>query len=244
MATLYDDVLADLGPRIVEGELPEDSTITLERICDEYGVSRTVAREVIQVLASMGLVESRRRTGIRVRPRREWDAYAPAVIRWRLAGADRAGHLGQLSQLRAAVEPMSAALAAVNATDAQRREVVRLAEELEVTGAAGDLRTFLEHDVAFHKLLLEASGNVMFAGLTDVVEEVLRGRTDHHLMPPEPKPEARRLHQMVARAVASGEADVARAAMTTICLEVVTGIAEVAAGETGLATGEAPAASR
>jgi len=244
MATLYDDVLADLGPRIVEGELPEDSTITLERICDEYGVSRTVARDVIQVLASMGLVESRRRTGIRVRARREWDAYAPAVIRWRLAGADRAGHLGQLSQLRAAVEPMSAALAAVNATDAQRREVVRLAEELEETGAAGDLRTFLEHDVAFHKLLLEASGNVMFAGLTEVVEEVLRGRTDHHLMPLEPKPEARRLHQMVARAVASGEAEVARAAMTTICLEVVTGIAEVAAGESRLATGETPAASR
>jgi DNA-binding FadR family transcriptional regulator len=237
MATLYSDVLADLGPRIVEGELPEGSTITLERLCEQYAVSRTVAREVIQVLSSMGLVESRRRTGIRVRARSEWDAYDPAVIRWRLAGNDRAGHLHQLSQLRAAVEPMSAALAAEHATEAQRREVVRLAEELEVTGAAGDLRTFLEHDVAFHKILLEASGNVMFAGLADVVEEVLRGRTDHHLMPPEPKPEARRLHLMVAQAVAAGDAGVARAAMTTICLEVATGIAEVAAGET-------PAASR
>lgn len=237
MATLYSDVLADLGPRIVGGELPEGTTITLERLCERYGVSRTVAREVIQVLASMGLVESRRRTGIRVRARDDWDAYAPAVIRWRLAGADRAGHLNELSELRAAVEPMSAALAAVHATPEQRSEVVRLAEELEVTGAAGDLRTFLEHDVAFHKLLLRASGNVMFAGLADVVEEVLRGRTDHHLMPPEPKPEARRLHLMVARAVAAGEAEVARAAMTTICLEVVTGIAEVAAGE-------APAANR
>ncbi|MGH3330317.1 MAG: FadR/GntR family transcriptional regulator [Nocardioidaceae bacterium] len=231
MSTLYSGVLADLGPRIVSGSLPVGTTITLEWMGEEYGVSRTVAREVVQVLASMRLVESRRRTGIRVLPRQEWDAFDPAVIRWRLAGSGRATHLHELSQLRAAVEPMSAALAAAHADQAQRREIVRLAGELEVTGAAGDLKAFLEHDVAFHRLLLEASGNAMFAALGDVVEEVLRGRTDHHLMPPEPKPEARRLHQMVAEAVAGGAADVARAAMTTICVEVVAGIAEVAGTE-------------
>lgn len=231
MSTLYSGVLADLGPRIVSGSLPVGTTITLEWMGEEYGVSRTVAREVVQVLASMRLVESRRRTGIRVLPRQEWDAFDPAVIRWRLAGSGRATHLHELSQLRAAVEPMSAALAAAHADQAQRREIVRLAGELEVTGAAGDLRAFLEHDVAFHRLLLEASGNAMFAALGDVVEEVLRGRTDHHLMPPEPKPEARRLHQMVAEAVAGGAADVARAAMATICVEVVAGIAEVAGTE-------------
>ena len=99
--------------------------------------------------------------------------------------------------------------------------MVRLAEELEATGSAGDLKTFLEHDVAFHRLLLRSSGNAMFAALGDVVEEVLRGRTDHDLMPPTPKPEARRLHQVVADAVAGREPEVARAAMTAICAEVV-----------------------
>ncbi|MBU1802078.1 MAG: FCD domain-containing protein, partial [Actinobacteria bacterium] len=102
-----------------------------------------------------------------------------------------------------------------------------LAERMEETGAAGDLRTFLEHDVAFHRLLLRTSGNAMFAGLCDVVEEVLRGRTDHHLMPPEPKPEARDLHTEVAVAVAGGDAATARAAMSALCLEVVVGIAEL-----------------
>jgi DNA-binding FadR family transcriptional regulator len=92
---------------------------------------------------------------------------------------------------------------------------------MEASGAAGDLRAFLEQDVAFHRLLLRASGNVMFAGLGDVVEEVLRGRTDHDLMPPEPKPEARRLHQVVAEAVAGGQVDEARSAMNAICAEVV-----------------------
>jgi DNA-binding FadR family transcriptional regulator len=229
MSTVYGGVLAELGPRIVAGTWPAGTVITLDRLCEDFRVSRTIAREVVQVLVSMGLVESRRRTGITVLPPDRWDAFDPAVIRWRLAGAERAGHLHELSQLRAAIEPAAAELAARHATDAQRAELRRLAARLESTGAAGDLREFLELDVAFHQVLLAASGNVMFAALGDVVEEVLRGRTDHDLMPPEPKPEARRLHAMVADAVGSGESKVARAAMSTICLEVVTEIAEIAA---------------
>ena len=221
MSTVYRTVLADLGPRIVSGGVAEGSVITLEQLCETYGVSRTIAREVVQVLASMRLVESRRRTGIRILGHDEWDAYDPELIRWRLDGEGRLRHLHELSQLRAAVEPASAALAAEHADDAERAEIVRLAEQMETSGAAGDLVTFLAQDVAFHRLLLRASGNVMFQALGDVVEEVLRGRTDHHLMPPTPKPEARRLHHVVAEAVAGREPEVARAAMTAICVEVV-----------------------
>jgi DNA-binding FadR family transcriptional regulator len=225
MSTVYRGVLAELGPRIVDGSLPVGSTITLEWLGEEYGVSRTIAREVVQVLVSMGLVESRRRTGIHVLPEERWDAFDPAVIRWRLGGPGRRAHLGELSQLRSAVEPAAAALAAVHADAPTRTELLALAAAMEATGSAGDLRTFLEHDVRFHRLLLSSSGNPMFSGLGDVVEEVLRGRTDHDLMPPEPKPEARRLHSMVASAVANGQPEVARAAMTTICLEVVSELA-------------------
>lgn len=222
MPTLYEDVLSRLGPRIVNGSLPAGSMINLDWLQQEFDVSRTVAREVVQVLASMRLVDSRRRTGVKVLPRDMWDVYDRAVIRWRLAGQEREEQLHQLSQLRAAIEPPAAALAALNADDDQRRQIVEVAEIMESTGAAGDLRTFLEHDVVFHRVLLEASGNSMFVGLAYVVEEVLRGRTDHQLMPAHPKPEARRLHAVVAEAVAGGEPEVAQAAMTAICAEVVT----------------------
>lgn len=221
MSTLHEHVLSRLGPRIVSGSLPEGSTINLEWLQQEFDVSRTVAREVVQVLASMHLVDSRRRTGVVVLPRSSWDVYDRAVIRWRLAGPERQEQLHQLSQLRAAIEPPAAALAALNADDGSRRRIVEVADALETTGAAGDLRTFLEHDVVFHRLLLESSGNSMFLGLAYVVEEVLRGRTDHDLMPPHPKPEARRLHAVVAEAVAGREPEVAQAAMTAICAEVV-----------------------
>lgn len=221
MATAHSEVLADLGPRVVDGRLAPGDSLTLDSIRTDYAVSRTVAREVVQVLASMGLVESRRRTGVTVLPEDRWDHYAPAVLRWRLAGPGRARLLVQLAQLRAAVEPPSAELAAHHASDDARATLLELAESLERTGSAGDLRDFLELDVSFHRLILHASGNVMFQALGGVVEEVLRGRTDHHLMPDEPKPEARRLHAVVARAVAEGDGQAARGAMQAICAEVV-----------------------
>lgn len=228
MPTLHEEVLAQLGPRIVTGSLTPGLTINLEWVQQEFDVSRTVARDVIQVLASMRLVDSRRRTGVTVLPRDLWNIYDRAVIRWRLAGPERAAQLQQLSQLRAAVEPPAAALAARHADDTQRGRIVELGDALESTGAAGDLAAFLEHDVAFHRLLLESSGNSMFAGLAYVVEEVLRGRTDHLLMPPYPKTEARRLHAVVAEAVSGREPEVAQAAMTAICAEVVNEMGKLA----------------
>lgn len=225
--TLHHEVLADLGPRVVSGALAEGQAITLEWVCVEYDVSRTVAREVTQVLAAMHLVESRRRTGITVLPRSEWDVYSPDLIRWRLASEERAAHLYELAQLRAVIEPAASELAAIHASEEVRSELLLLADDLERTGAAQDLESFLELDVRFHRLLLESSGNSMFAALREVIEEVLRGRTQHHLMPAEPKPVARALHAAVARAVADGDADAARVAMTDICLEVATEMADL-----------------
>jgi DNA-binding FadR family transcriptional regulator len=220
-ATLHRGVLEQLGPDIITGTYPPGHVLTLERLCSDFGVSRTVAREVVQVLASMGLVESRRRTGVTVRPSEFWNVFDPSVIRWRLAGPERWSQLRQLTELRAAIEPLAAAGAARNADDAQRKRLLELAALMEENGSQGDLDGFLDHDIEFHRVVLEGSGNDMFAGLSDVVEEVLRGRTHHDLMPNHPKAEARRLHEVVADAIAEGEPDVAHASMTAIVAEVV-----------------------
>jgi DNA-binding FadR family transcriptional regulator len=227
MATLHEEVLARLGPLIISGSLAPGATVNLEWVQQEFNVSRTVAREAVQVLSSMRLVASRRRTGVTVLPEEQWDNYDRAVIRWRLAGPERGRQLHQLSQLRTAIEPPAAALAARHSDAGQRDRILELGAAMESAGSAGDLTTFLEHDIAYHRLLLESSGNAMFAGLAHVVEEVLRGRTLHHLMPSRPKPEARRLHLVVAEAVAGGEAEVARAAMTAICVEVANEMGQV-----------------
>jgi DNA-binding FadR family transcriptional regulator len=214
---LHSRVLDELGPAIASGEHPPGTVLRIDELESRYGVSRTVVREAVRVLEAMHLVESRRRVGVTVRRTEEWNVFDPAVIRWRLAGADRARQLRSLTTLRGAVEPVAAGLAAGAATPGQCRELTLLAAEMAAAARAADLAAYLVHDIAFHRVLLDASGNEMFARLGDVVAEVLTGRTEHHLMFSAPDPEAVTLHVRLADAVRAGEERGAEELMREIC---------------------------
>lgn len=217
---LHDTVLDTIGAEITSGDLPCDHVLTLDSIRDRFGVSRTVARETMRILESMGLVRSRRRVGITVQPVENWNVFDPRVIWWRLAGPGRDAQLRTLTELRIAVEPLAAGAAARSASADERARAVWLAGRMRELGEAGDLAEFLEYDIAFHTLLLRSSGNEMFGALADVVAVVLRGRTRLGLMPHQPVPEALRLHERVADAVARGLPDPAEAAMRDLLAEV------------------------
>ncbi|MEV4941741.1 FadR/GntR family transcriptional regulator [Streptomyces zaomyceticus] len=206
---LHSQVLATLGLAITAGEYPPGTVLRTDELAQRFDVSRTVVREVVRVLESMHLVESRRRVGVTVLPTPSWNVYDPQVIRWRLAGADRPRQLRSLTVLRSAVEPVAAGLAAVNATPEQCRELTEQALGMVATSRGRRLEEYLVHDIAFHRVVLNASGNEMFARLGDVVAEVLTGRTHHHVMFEDPDPAAVTLHVQVAEAVR--ERDAARA---------------------------------
>lgn len=216
LSGLHERVLSRLGPALVSGELAEGAVLRIDEIAQQHGVSRTVARDVVKVLESLQVVTTRRRVGVTVRPRDEWNLFDPRLIRWRLAGPDRARQLRSLSELRHGVEPVAAALAALHAHPEQCGQLMAAVIGMSVTGRQGDLEAYLQHDMAFHCVLLEASGNDMFAALAAVVGEVLVGRTHHDLMPAHPEPAATRLHADVAEAVASGDAAAAERAMRAI----------------------------
>jgi DNA-binding FadR family transcriptional regulator len=216
---LHEQVLARIGPDLVDGVLVAGQVLRTEGLESRYGVSRTVIREVVKVLESLQMVTSRRRVGVRVRPRQEWNLFDPRIIRWRLDGPGRAEQLRLLSELRRGIEPIAAQLAAVRATPEHCGRLTGAVIGMSVTGRAGDLETYLAHDVTFHQVLLEASGNEMFAALAPVAAEVLTGRTHHDLMPARPSVAAIRLHGDVAQAVASGSPEQARRAMNDIVEE-------------------------
>jgi DNA-binding FadR family transcriptional regulator len=220
-------VLDALGARIASGEQPAGTVLTLEGIGAQHGVSRSVAREVVRVLESMGLVASRRRVGVTILARKRWNVLDPQVIRWRLAGADRAAQLASLSELRRGIEPAAAALAAGGRATAHHCRILAAAvSDMVVHGRGGDLEAYLLADSVFHRTLLEASGNEMLASLGDVVTEVLVGRTRHGMMPHRPKPEAIALHDEVARAVRLGEPEAAERAMRAIIDESAEALAQ------------------
>lgn len=218
---LHARLLASLGPAITGGEHPPGTVLRTDELAERHEVSRTVVREAVRVLESMHLVESRRRVGVTVLPPEEWNVYDPQVITWRLAGADRPRQLRSLTVLRSAVEPVAARLAAELATPEQCAEVTGQALGMVATSRGGQLDKYLVHDVAFHRAILRACGNEMFARLGDVVAAVLTGRTEHEVMFSDPRQEAVTLHVQVAEAVRERDGERAEAVMRTITLDAM-----------------------
>lgn len=213
-------VLEAVGRAIASGSLRPGSRLTLEGIQQEYGVSRTVARDTMKVLESMNLVYSRRRVGIVVQERALWNVFDPKLVRWRLASGKREIQYGSLTELRIAVEPIAAAGAARRASAAERARLVELASDLRRLGEAGELEAFLAADIEFHCLLLHSCGNEMFMALEGMVAEVLTSRTQQGLMPFKPEDDVLRAHEDVAAAVALGDTARAETAMHHILDEV------------------------
>ncbi|MCP2031139.1 DNA-binding FadR family transcriptional regulator [Okibacterium sp. HSC-33S16] len=214
MATgMHGDVLNELGGRIAAGNPQPGSVLKLALLEKELSASRTVIREAIRVLENMGMVASRRRVGITVQPREKWDALDPSLIRWTLHGPLRQQQLESLMELRVAVEPMAARLAAERATPAQRAELLRVAERLHDLGkrGLGQSPEYLEVDLAFHTLLLTSSANPLLVALETPVREELAGRTHLGLHPTVPAPGTLEQHLVIAQAIAAGDGDEAEA---------------------------------
>ncbi|TDC05802.1 FadR family transcriptional regulator [Nonomuraea longispora] len=192
------------------------SVLSIDDLVDRCQVSRSVIREVLRVLASMGLIESRRRVGIMIQPARAWKVFDPQVIRWRLASDARMAQMRSITELRTAIEPHAAWLAAERIGDDEASELVGVAAKLWAAGKAGDDARFLVLDIDFHRRVLVASGNEMFEELQLIVAEVLAGRHHYHLMPHYPDEEALQLHTDVAHAIQRRDGERARRAMVGI----------------------------
>lgn len=211
----------ELGVAIIEGRMTPGSGLTLESVQQRFGLSRTVAREIVRQLESLGLVVSKRRVGIVVQERSQWHFLHPTLIDWRLRSTDRPRQLRDLTELRHVVEPAAAEAAARLADHATRARLPELAARMRDLGEAGRLEEFLELDIELHRLILAASGNDLFAAVGDLVEVVLVGRTELSLMPEKPEAEALDAHEAVAQAIARRDPAAAQAAMAAITAEVL-----------------------
>ncbi|MHB1064449.1 MAG: FadR/GntR family transcriptional regulator [Georgenia sp.] len=221
-SVLHTDVLDRLGREIVHGAKPVGTVMTLAGLAEEYGVSRTVVREAIRVLESTGMVEARRRVGVTVQPATGWNTLDPRLIRWRLTSPQRDDQLHRLTELRLAIEPTAARLAATRATPEVRARLQELATILRRLGEVGRGadQEYLDADVEFHTLLIEATGNDMLGALRRVIQEVLEGRTELQLTPARPVPESLDHHELLAHAVATGDEDAAENHARAIVIEV------------------------
>jgi DNA-binding FadR family transcriptional regulator len=228
---LHVTVLEKLGRDIVDGTIVPGTRISADDVAARFEVSRTVVREVVRVLESLGLLTVRRKVGITVQESTAWNSLDPLVIRWQLAGPDRAKQLIVLSELRSGIEPLAARLAADRATPQQCGQLTAAVIGMSATSRAANSDAYLAHDSDFHRTLLAASGNPMLRSMSEIVVEVLAGRTRHALMPHQADPEAIRLHGVVASSIQAGDAAAAEQAMLEIVTESAAAMSATTRGE-------------
>ncbi|MGH6653724.1 MAG: FCD domain-containing protein, partial [Actinocrinis sp.] len=100
-----------------------------------------------------------------------------------------------------------------------RERLLACAAAMRARAAAADRVGFLEADTRFHALLLEMSGNPLFAHLGPMTGELLRCRAELRLLPADPDPVDAARHDAVAVAVASARPEEAHEAMRLVVRE-------------------------
>lgn len=220
--SLHAQVVDALGGRIVSGEFRPGDTFTVADVEEEFGASRSVAREAIRVMESMGLVRSRTRVGCTVQAESDWNVLAPQMIHWQLLGAAREQALGSLVELRAGVEPVAARLAARRATPAHVATMTSAAARMAQLGreGRGSDTEFLEADIVFHSTILHATHNPAYVALAPTITACLSERNAAGLTPAHPAEINLTNHCDLAAAVArrdEGAAErLARAIVTVV----------------------------
>jgi DNA-binding FadR family transcriptional regulator len=168
-------IVEDLGRRIVQGELPPGSTIDVDQLESQHAVSRTVVREAVKVLIAKGLLDARPKRGTFVRSRTQWNLLDGDVMSWRDDGQEPDPQLlSDLAEVRGAVEPQAARLAAErrNADDLLEMEVALQ----QMRDSTDHLESHLASDLRFHRAVLAASHNELLVRLEVVLEPALRAR--------------------------------------------------------------------
>ncbi len=176
LATSYVHVHELLGKAICDRRLRENAVITVDDLEVATGTSRSVVRESARVLGSLGLLQAKKRVGLRILPESEWNVFDPQVIRWRLESSDRARQIRELLDVRLAIEPDAARLASETGSAELAGQIISVAGALWTCGIEGNADEFSRNDALFHRLILHASGNSMFLRLSGVIRESLHER--------------------------------------------------------------------
>jgi DNA-binding GntR family transcriptional regulator len=189
---LREQVKELLLERILNGEYRPGDRLVETRIAQELGTSQAPVREALRDLEVLRFVESEPFRGARVREMSQ-------------------GELAEIYPVRAALEELAAREAAAR-LDGRVESLERELAAMRNAAGAGDLHALVEHDVRFHRLIVEAAGNDILLDVwtslrveTRTIITALKTRIDHH--------ELAATHELVLSALAERDPERAGAAM-------------------------------
>ena len=167
------EVARTLGIDIITGHYPEGAKLPGDaELIRLFGVSRPVLREGVKTLVAKGLLSTKAKVGTVVRNRSAWNMFDADVLAWHLEGRSDSSLLFDLGEIRLAVEPRSAALAAQQRNNAHIVQMRSSIEQMrrERSNSAG----FAEADLRLHIAIAEASNNLFMRSMGGVIHAALR----------------------------------------------------------------------
>jgi GntR family transcriptional repressor for pyruvate dehydrogenase complex len=168
-ARLSDQVAQQLASEIASGRLAAGAKLPPEaRLVEQFEVSRTVVREAVSRLKSLGLVDSRQGSGVYVSAS---PPYAPLNFDAR-HGESRSAVV-QMAEVRRGLEAEAAGLAAQrrNAADLNRlKKAMQALDRAVMDGGDG-----VEEDLRFHQAIADAAHNPFLIGTLDYLAQFMRG---------------------------------------------------------------------
>ena len=162
---LHQNAVQALRTMIVTGELAPGERLNERELCSRLSVSRTPIREAIKTLAQDGLLQV-------------WPNRSPVVMPLEAAQTQ------SLVEVVAAIEALAGELCATRITDAQVADLGVLHYTMMRHHAEGDLRAYFQANKAFHRLIVECSGNPVLVWVWDLLAlRVDRARYSSNLRP-------------------------------------------------------------
>ncbi|MDO9358929.1 MAG: FadR/GntR family transcriptional regulator [Polaromonas sp.] len=187
-----------------------DKLPTEAALVEQFAVSRTVVREAVSRLKSLGVVESRQGSGVFVRQA----AFAPLNFDTRSSASMQA--VIQMVEVRRALEAEVAALAAERRSAAGVAAIREAMNALDAAVSAGG--DGAEEDVNYHRAIADAAQNPFLNSTLDYLRQFLRGVTRvtraNEARRADFVRQVRDEHEAITRAIEKGDPMEARQAAT------------------------------
>ncbi len=204
-----DKAMTRLREMIQSGELPPGSRLPPEQqLASELGVGRNIMREAVRALVAARVLEVRRGNGTFV------TSLEPRLLLQGISGAVellRGDTMLELTEVRRLFESAATGLAATRISPQQLAEVKGHLEAMRA--AADDVELLNQHDAAFHRAVVAATGNeTLLTVLEGISSRTLRARVWRGLVDADAADRTLHEHEAIYMALAAGDPIQAQAA--------------------------------
>jgi GntR family transcriptional regulator, galactonate operon transcriptional repressor len=143
-------------------------------LCQQLGVSRTIVREAVKVLADKGMVEVRAGSGTRATCRSEWNLLDPDILGWQAQLEPDGRFLRDLCEVRLAIEPIAAGFTALRASPEEIAAIGECLEQREAKIRSASVDEAVMLNLQFHSAVVAGCHNPMLQQLSAAIREPFR----------------------------------------------------------------------